>query len=340
MLMKNKSRIISILITLVFFLNICIIGVGSAGPGPSVVLSLGPSHPPASLTSDVSVYSSGEPVMLNISLKNEGPGPVTILGVPPRMGINHMGGADIRTYQRTNSARVLRDGELYETVLIWDQKDEQGRQVDPGVYTIGVYSLYSPGDNGGIWDLSGAIQRTGTTKVLIESSGGFLQKNLSMVQTQLDNGVTATLVSVNCSAMKGTVSFNVEIPEKKIDVTPRPAGLIPCDVSAYPVASYRIDNGSARNFLDMNYICDTSPSQVHKVTMIFEPLPADAKTLEINVSKFGNHEGTWNYRIDFTTPASDQTGRDSTKPSPLPVAIPVVILVFAIIYTGYLKKMQ
>lgn len=313
--------------TLVIVLIAGITGAGSAVPDPSVDLILTPSHPPESLTPDVSLYPYGEPVILNITFRNEGPGPVTILGVPPRMGINHIEGPDFRTYQRTNSARVLQAGESNTTVLVWDQKDDRGTQVAPGIYTIGAYYLYSVGDNGGVWDVSGGILRTGTVKILIRSPGGSLQKNMSLHQTERDAGIAATLVSLDCDETHGTASFDVEIPEKTYDVTQRPAGLVPCDINLYPSAMYRIDDGNPMKFLDMDFICDTSPSQVHKVHLISEPLPADAKSMEIMITRFGNQEGSWKYRIDLVQSESGQVpGQASTTALPLPAIIPAAAI--------------
>jgi hypothetical protein len=283
-----------------------IITLGSAYPDPTVTLVLTPSHPPENLPGGVVVYSYDEPVILNITLRNEGPGPVTVLGVPPRIGINHIEGPNLRTWQRNTSVQVLHERESITTVLVWDQHDDEGTQVEAGIYTIGVYYLYAPGDNGGVWDMSGVRQRTGAVNVLIASPNGSLQKNMVMHMAVPDDGVTATLVSLDCNTMKGTASFDVEIPEKRYDVTPRPEGMVPCDVNVYPVAVYRIDGGDTRKFVDMDFICDTTQSQIHKVHLYSEPLSAEAKTMDIHVSKFGNHAGSWDYVINFTAQYQDQ----------------------------------
>jgi hypothetical protein len=296
---KNQVRRAFVFVFFIFLAGTLIILPGSAYPDPAVNLVLTPSHPPENLTSAVAVYSYGEPVVVNITMLNEGPGPVTILGVPPKMGVNHIGGADFRTWQRSASARVLREGESITTILSWNQRDDRGKQVDAGIYTIGVYYLYAPGDTGGAWDMSGARLRTGTATILVVSPEGSLQKHMIMHLGEQDNGVTATLVSLDCNAMKGTASFDVEIPEKDYEVTPRPAGLLPCNVSAYPAATYRIDQGNSREFVGMDFICDTSSAQIHRVHLYFEPLPADAKQMDIHVTEFGNHEGSWDFPIDL-----------------------------------------
>jgi hypothetical protein len=304
---KNQVRRAILFVFFIFLAGTLIITPGSAHTDPSVNLVLTPSHPPENLSSAVAVYSYGEPVVLNITMLNEGPGPVTILGVPPKMGVNHIEGADFRTWQRNASTRVLQEGESITTILSWDQCDDGGKQVDAGIYTIGVYYLYAPGDTSGTWDLSEAHLRTGTATILVASPEGSLQKHMVLDVGAEDNGVTSTLVALDCNAMKGTVSFDVEIPEKDYEVTPGPAGLLPCNVSAYPAATYRIDQGNPREFTDMDFICDTGSAQIHRVHLYFEPLPADAKQMDIHVSKFGNHEGSWDFLIDLIAQSQPPT---------------------------------
>jgi hypothetical protein len=153
-------------------------------------------------------------------------------------------------------------------------------------------------------DLSGARQLTGTSRILVTHPGGTLLRNISLHTTREDNGVNATLVSLESGSGKGMVSFDVEIPEKVWDVTPRPEGIVPCDVNAYPAAEYRIDHGDFQKFLDMDFICDITPRQVHRDHLYFEPLPADAKVMDIHVTRFGHHNGSWDYSVDLTTGTS------------------------------------
>ncbi|MBN1432832.1 MAG: hypothetical protein JW931_08680 [Methanomicrobiaceae archaeon] len=292
--MHQKNRLYKVLIA-IFFINSIIYGVSAE---PYVELFITPALQ-ESYTTGIPVYSYGEEIVMNITLTNKGPGPVTIMGVPPLMGISHKGEPDFLKYQRSNVAKVLNENKSCETLLIWDQKDEAGIQVEPGEYTIGVYYLYSPGDNGGIWDLSNIRQMTRTKDILINPRQGTLQADLIFNDVKQDKGVTVTLVSLDCNTTEGVVVFDVEIPEKSVDTTPRPEGLVPCDVNAYPIGSYSIDEGEQKNFLDTYWICDTGPTQVHRIYMVFEPIPADAKTMDIRITQIGNHEGTWDFHIEL-----------------------------------------
>jgi len=276
-------------------------------PGPAVSLVLSPSYPYTGQMTGSTGYSPLEPVNLNITLRNEGPGPVTILGVPPRIGINRIEGKDIRTWPRNDSIAVLQEGESMTTPLTWDQRDDNGVPVAPGIYTFGVYYLYRQGDFPGTMDLSGARPLTGTARIRINHPGGPLIQNLTLEMTREDNGVHATLVSLESGSGKGILSFDVEIPEKVQDVTPRPEGIVPCDVNAYPVAKYRIDQGNFQKFLDMDFICDVTPRQVHRDRLYFEPIPADAKVMDIHITRFGHHNGSWDYSVDLTGGTSATT---------------------------------
>ena len=84
----------------------------------------------------------------------------------------------------------------------------------PGIYTIGIYYLYTAGDTGGAWDLSDVHRLTGTTQILIAHPNGALLENISLNMTEKNNGVTSSLVSLDCNAKKGIASFDVEIPER------------------------------------------------------------------------------------------------------------------------------
>ena len=290
----------------IFFINCIIYGVSAE---PYVELFITPASQ-ESYTAGIPVYSYGEEIMMNITLTNKGPGPVTIMGVPPLMGISHKGEPDFLKYQRSDVAKVLNENESCDTLLIWDQKDEAEIQVEPGEYTIGVYYLYSPGDSGGIWDLSNIRRMTRTRDILINPRQGTLQADLIFNDLKQDKEVTVTLLSLDCNTTKGVVAFDVEIPEKSVDSTPRPEGLVPCDVNAYPVGYYSIDEGEQKNFLDTYWICDTGPTQVHRIYMVFEPVPADAKTINIRITQIGNHEGSWDFHIDLKPQKQQSPGFD------------------------------
>lgn len=313
--------------------------MASAYQAPEVSLILVPSpsyEKPGG--SGLVTYSYQEPVLLNITLQNEGPGPVTVLGVPPRMGIRHIDGGDFLTWQRNNSVAILQEGESITTFLSWDQRDGNGTQVAPGIYTIGIYYLYTAGDTGGAWDLSDVHPLTETTQILIAHQNGALLKNISLHMTEKNNGVTSTLVSLDCNAKKGIASFDVEIPEKSQDVTPRPEGIVPCDVSAYPSAEYRIDQGEMRQFLDMDFTCGATPSQIHRVHLYFEPLPADAEKMEIHIHRFGKYNGSWNYSIDLSAGSLLQAGAGYPV-TKAPLSWETVLLAAGSVAAGiYLKK--
>jgi hypothetical protein len=330
-----------LILSIIILMNTVIIYTVSAEP--YVDLYLIPSNSPEP-HSDISEYSYGEPVILNISLVNSGSGSITVMGTPPLMGIRHTEGSDFRKYSRSKTAIKLPAGQSYDTKLTWDQKDENGEQVVPGIYIIGVYYLYSTEDNGENFDLSNVKQCTRTAKILIQPPQGTMQKKLYPHNTKQDNGVRATLVSLECNRTKGVFTFDVEIPEKEIDLTPRPTGLVPCEFSIYPTAQYRIDNGKIKDFQDFYWTCDTGPSQVHVVTMISEPLPADAKNMEIKVTKFGNHEGRWNYYINFSSPeinnGSYQWTQDLSKANivSLPLAIVLAGIILSIIIAHNINR--
>ncbi|MBP2132389.1 hypothetical protein J2128_000310 [Methanomicrobium sp. W14] len=313
----KEMNLIKILWALILF-N-ALFSVVSADPS----VYLGMTCVPDEYATHLPVYPYKEEVMVNVTLFNDGPGPVTIMGAPPLMKIiKNDDGSDVRRYQRSDEVLVLSEGKSYETLLTWDQKNDSGNQVGPGVYTIGVYFLYSPEDNGGIWDTSNLRRKNGIKEIIVSSPEGVLTGNFTFDDVKKDSGVTSSLVSLNCTQKRGVVSFNVEIPEKKVDATPRPEGLVPCDVSAYPEGMYRINGGEWKNFLDINWFCDTGPSQVHRIHMISGPVFADTETMDIKITQFGHHKGKWDYHIRFSSENGSTTAVSApSEPAPLPAAV-------------------
>lgn len=259
------------------------------------------------------------------------------MGVPPMVVIREKSGSDIRKYLRNESARVLLPGESWDSEFIWDQENENGEQVNPGMYSIDVFFLYSPDNDKGVWDLSNIRQNSWSIQILVEEPQGYLEKKIAPDVTKQNSGVTATLVSLDFNRMKGTAVFNVEIPEKSIDATPRPEGLVPCDVSAYPTGKYRVDNKEWRNFIDIHWTCDTSPRQVHEIVVVTEPLPADAELMEIEMTGFGNHEGKWNYKIYLKSSGTFQNSQ-SSKSAPLSILISLAGLSISGVIVMRLRK--
>jgi hypothetical protein len=205
------------------------------------------------------------------------------------------------------------------------------------MYTIAVNYLYSPG-NDGVWNESRLSTATRSTKILVQPPQGFLEKEIEVHQSKTDDGVTATLESLQCGSTNTTAFFQVELPEKNRYASSRPAGLMPCDANAYPTAYFSIDQGPLADVSDARFMCDSSPVQVYRVELIFEPVPSDAESIDIFVTEFGNHKGAWNYHIDFN--AFERPGSvtetslpaSTTHPAGLPTGVVIgSICIFGII---------
>jgi hypothetical protein len=160
-LLKFKKQALALIIIGIFLIS------PAAADKNGVYLSLTPSSPTENPNSYVYAYFGDEPVIVNITLKNEGQNPVTIMGVPPMTIITNEAMSESRKYLRNQSAKILFPGESCTEEFVWDQKDKNDTKVIPGLYTIHVYYLYSPDDDRGLWDISNLQMSTGSVYIRI-----------------------------------------------------------------------------------------------------------------------------------------------------------------------------
>jgi len=183
-LLKFKKQALALIIIGIFLIS------PAAADRNGVYLSITPSVSLENPNIFVYEYSADEPVIVNITLKNEGQKPVTIMGVPPMTIITNEAMSESRKYLRNQSAKILFPGESFTEVFVWDQKDNNDAKVIPGLYTINVYPLYSPDDDSGIWNISNLQMSTGSVYIQINPPK-------SMPSTPLFAIITLTGLSIS-----------------------------------------------------------------------------------------------------------------------------------------------
>ena len=80
---------------------------------------------------------SGDDINIALVFRNEGPDDYTLAPFPPGIVIREVPtGRVVRTFGAGDSASALSAMESLQYVVVWDQEDESGRQVQPGRYQI------------------------------------------------------------------------------------------------------------------------------------------------------------------------------------------------------------
>ncbi|MFA5221791.1 MAG: hypothetical protein WC391_05865 [Methanoregula sp.] len=310
---------------------------GSVHATPSVDLTLTPSHIPPFSTNQPPFYAFGEPVVVKVSLTNQGSDPITVMGSPPRRGISHRNQTDFLIFQRSTGTAAIGPGRTLIFDFTWDQKDAQGLQVDSGLYTVGVYYLLSK-NTAGDWDISHADPYTRTVDIIVLPKAGALTTDIPVNQSQVMDNVSVTLESIHVTNTTGQVNFTVQVPED-IQYRTHPAGWKMCYLDFISIeAQYSIDHDSPREFYYRGQNCD--PPHTFRSMYEMDPIPADAHEMEINLTASGSHRGSWIFHVNLT-PTSPVPGNAAgssrpTSPSqPTPLSSFLVTISLCCSAAGY-----
>jgi hypothetical protein len=299
---------------------------GPVGAAPSVDLALTPTHIPPFASGQLLDYTLGEPVVVNVTLTNQGPGPITIMGFPPKRGISQRNQTDFLSFPRSSDTATIGPDRTLAFDVIWDQKNAQGMQVDSGLYTIAVYYLLSENTTGK-WDLSHVEPYARTVDIVVLPKGGALTADIPVNQSQVVDNVSVTLESVYLSNTTGVVIFTFHVPED-IPYRTHPAGWKWCYLDFLSVeAQYSIDHNTPRQFFYDSVDCD--PPHSFRSTFELDPIAADAHEMEINLTVSGSHQGSSFFRVNLTpysTASAHGTVTPITQSTPLPVIIPGLAL--------------
>lgn len=300
-----------------------------AGPvdaAPSVDLTLTPSHASPFVSGQLPDYSLGEPVVVNVTLINQGPDPVTIMGFPPKRGISQRNQADFLSFSRSPDTATIVPGHSLAFDVAWDQKNAQGVQVDYGLYTIAVYYLLSENSAGDL-DFSHVEPYSRSVDIVILPKGGALMADIPVNQTQVVDNVSVTLESVHLTNTTGLVIFTFQVPED-IPYWTHPAGWKRCYLDFVSVeGEFSIDNHTPRQFFYHDVSCE--PPHLFQSMYKLDPIPADAQEMEINLTISGSHQGSSIFHVNLT-PYSAASGNGTVAPIPQPAPLPALFTIIAI----------
>jgi hypothetical protein len=259
-----------------------------------------PAPPPLlepTAIADRSVYLLGESVTVKFSLRNVSSSPLVISPNPPEIEIMLPVKEEVvKTFAPISGRVRLEPGEEVTYTLVWDQHDSSGQQVAPGYYNLNIRAK----------DLLINDRKAGmlgtTAKVLIQYPQGAMEKTIEINQSQTVNGLTITLERVELTSIAARFyAFTI------------PSDYHPPEGSAANIPPYRIPYLSDMRPVHATYTCDGVTKEAGAADLStrgegiiltwarpFEPLdpvPGDAKELTFTITKLGDTEGPWEFKV-------------------------------------------
>ncbi len=253
----------------------------STGPTPAPAPGPTPSIRFDRIPDVISPY--GETAEINLSFTNEASETRTISPFPPEIRIIELPNLRppdrvVRAFPVGNDELKLQPSESVSHSVNWDQKDDSGKQVSPGWYSV---------------EVTLATSRGSAARVLVLPPEGVMEKTIEVNQSRTVNGITITLERVELTAT-GIKAYAFNIPPDynlpQGPMLPPPMFMIHAD------AEYSIDGGAVKQ---------TFPSGIrffdngvrHTWDEYLDPVPKNAKELTFRITKLGDWEGPWEFKI-------------------------------------------
>jgi len=149
-------------------------------------------------------YSPGEIVEIKLSWRNIAHETITVYPIPLTIKIRHPhDDSIIWSYEGGSDERNLEPGEILSQVLTWDQRDNNGRVIEPGYYHVDVE--YSAKRESGM--VHHGYQ---PLKILIQSPQGAIEQTFIIEQAQtLDDGSELIFKEIVLSSSGAIVYVNM-----------------------------------------------------------------------------------------------------------------------------------
>ncbi len=278
-------------------------GVGQAPPEvpmpvPAPAPAPTPTHAPgpmifieADASIDKDSYLPGEDIVIELSFENVMDEPFQLEPFPPVIEIMRPRPSEpVRSFSAGTGSKSLEPSEVANYTLTWDQRDDQGQQVDYGYYHLKLGDVR-------LEDHSTSLEFRRLVQVLILPAEGVMEKDIEVNESRTINGITFTLEKIELTASGAKFyAFNVP-PEYN---PPQGPGLAaPQFMSLHAYAEYSLDGGSIRDvgwsgirFLDegMKHSWDHPD---------LSPIPKGSKELTFIITGLGgdNWRGPWEFKI-------------------------------------------
>ncbi len=226
----------------------------------------------------------GEKVETSLSFTNEASEPHTISPFPPDIKIIDLPNLQppdsvVRAFPVGKDEQALQPGESVPYIVNWDQKNDSGQQVSPGWYSV---------------EVTLATSRGSATRVLVLPPEGVMEKTIEVNQSQTVNNIAITLerVELTSTGMK-VYAFNIP-PDYSLPQGPMLAP--PQFMILHAFAEYGIDGGIMKQ-ANPSGIRFLENGMLHTWDDYLDPVPKNAKELTFRITKLGDWEGHWEFKV-------------------------------------------
>ncbi len=267
-------------------------------PVPAPIPVPTPTHAPgpmrfieADASIDKDSYLPGEDIVIDFSFNNVMDEPFQLDPFPPLIEIMRPRPSEpVRSFSAGAGSKSLEPGEVVNYTLTWDQRDDQGQQVDYGYYHLKLGDVR-------LGDRSMSLGFGRLVQVLILPTDGVMEKDIEVNESRTVNSISFTLEKIELTA-SGAKFYAFNIPR---DYSPpqSPGSLAaPQFMMLHAYAGYRLDGGPVRDigwsgirFLDegMRHSWDHPD---------LSPIPKGSRELTFIITRLGdNWEGPWEFKI-------------------------------------------
>lgn len=237
-------------------------------------------------------YLPGDEVEIEFKFKNVRTEPITLTPFPPRIQVTRPRSDEVvRSFSIGSEDLNLEPGETAEYTLVWNQKDNNGQQVAPGWYYVGLIDV----------TITKATVPTTShqwfgcaAEVLIQFPQGAMEKTVEVNQSQTVDGITITLKRLELFREGAKFYAFATSPDYSLPHGPnRP----PPEWDVFAWAKYTID-GAIRNAgsCGIRHLEDGVELTWGSGKWL-DPVPSDAKELTFTITKFGDWQGPWEFHI-------------------------------------------
>jgi len=227
--------------------------------------------------------------MIGLTISNLSSGTITIDPFPPAEWIKPVDQEEsVYSYAAGTRTHDIRpDLPFYNTKSIWDQKDNNGKLVAPGWYEVHYEYVITEQNT------SRRYTANPTTRFLIVHPHSAMEKNLDLNQSETVNGITVTLERIELTSLGMMVYTFHTPPDYSLPEEHPPYQYESLVINS--VAEYSVDGGSIKQV-------DVPGGQFIKsgIRLIWDdldPIPNDAKELNFAITKLGDWEGPWEFKV-------------------------------------------
>jgi hypothetical protein len=217
-------------------------------------------------------YIVGEPIAIEITLESTSPETVQIDSFPPIIEIRYRKQSPedepVRSFPAGTGSRSLAPGEVITYILTWDQRDDDGQQVDYGYYTL---------------ELRMGITRFGFGRILILPEEGVIERTIEVNESVTANGITVILKRVEMSSEETVFYATCNIPDASLHSR------------HHAEADFRLDDGALKTAGSAGFYFNENGVDLPWKQV--DPVAIGTKELTLIINKIGDIEGLWEFHI-------------------------------------------